>query len=244
MSLKSFAIILAIFGSLVIVNGQTPDAQTPSPSNMKLRDLPFQAGIDQQFLIRELARDLGLNVLFDPESFRVSRKTFLDLKNVTAARALDYVLLQNGFYFEEVGPKTILIANRFRGNSIPYIGAEVTILTVQLSEYFGVDGGVLINTVRESSPAFKAGLKAGDVIVEVEGISTKGPLTVVQKIIAQNAGEITLTIVRDRKRLSMRLTPKTEISSVGKIVAAGQNSSQNSRNSGWLPRRQMKPSRT
>lgn len=214
MSLKSFAIILAIFGSLVIVNGQTPDAQTPSPSNMKLRDLPFQAGIDQQFLIRELARDLGLNVLFDPESFRVSRKTFLDLKSVTAARALDYVLLQEGLYFEEVGPKTILIANRFRGNSIPQIGVGVTRLTVQLARYFGVEGGTLIDEIRENSPASKAGLKAGDVIVEVEGVSAKGPLTVIQNIIDKNAIEVTFTIVRDRKRISVPVALEKVVASV------------------------------
>lgn len=214
MSLKSFAIILAIFGSLVIVNGQTPDAQTPSPSNMKLRDLPFQAGIDQQFLIRELARDLGLNVLFDPESFRVSRKTFLDLKNVTAARALDYVLLQDGLYFEEVGPKTILIANRFRGNSIPQIGVGVTRLTVQLARYFGVEGGTLIDEIRENSPASKAGLKAGDVIVEMEGVSAKGPLTVIQNIIDKNAIEVTFTIVRDRKRISVPVALEKVVASV------------------------------
>ena len=214
MSLKSFAIILAIFGSLVIVNGQTPDAQTPSPSNMKLRDLPFQAGIDQQFLIRELARDLGLNVLFDPESFRVGRKTFLDLKNVTVARALDYVLLQDGLYFEEVGPKTILIANRFRGNSIPQIGVGVTRLTVQLARYFGVEGGTLIDEIRENSPASKAGLKAGDVIVEMEGVSAKGPLTVIQNIIDKNAIEVTFTIVRDRKRISVPVALEKVVASV------------------------------
>lgn len=214
MSLKLFVLILAIFGSVVIVNGQTPDAQAPSPSNIELRDLPFQAGIDQQFLIRELARDLGLNVLFDPESFRVSRKTFLDLKSVTAARALDYVLLQEGLYFEEVGPKTILIANRFRGNSIPQIGVGVTRLTVQLARYFGVEGGTLIDEIRENSPASKAGLKAGDVIVEMEGVSAKGPLTVIQNIIDKNAIEVTFTIVRDRKRISVPVALEKVVASV------------------------------
>jgi C-terminal processing protease CtpA/Prc len=49
--------------------------------------------------------------------------------------------------------------------SILRIGVGLTPLTEQLADYFGVVGGVLINNVRSDSPAFKAGLKAGDVIV-------------------------------------------------------------------------------
>ncbi len=52
----------------------------------KLRDLPFPSGVDLQFIIKELAKDLDLNVLFDQESFRQpGRKTYIELKNVTAA---------------------------------------------------------------------------------------------------------------------------------------------------------------
>ena len=52
-----------------------------------------------------------------------------------------------------------------------YLGIFHTGLTEALGEYFGVkDGhGVLISEVVEDSPAAKAGLKAGDVIVEVNG---------------------------------------------------------------------------
>lgn len=77
----------------------------------KLRDIPFPNGVDLQFIIKELARDLDLNVLFDVESFRAQgRKTNIDLKNVTAARALDYIFLQEGLFFQKVGPRTILVA--------------------------------------------------------------------------------------------------------------------------------------
>lgn len=77
----------------------------------KLRDLPFPNGVDLQFIIKELARDLDLNVLFDQTSFRQTRKTTIDLKNVTAAFALDCIFLQEGLFFQKVGPRTILIAN-------------------------------------------------------------------------------------------------------------------------------------
>ncbi len=79
----------------------------------KLRDLPFPSGVDLQFIIKELAKDLDLNVLFDSASFRqTGKKTYIDLKNVTAARALDYIFLQEALFFQKVGPRTILIANQ------------------------------------------------------------------------------------------------------------------------------------
>ena len=50
------------------------------------------------------------------------------------------------------------------------IGVSTETLTKQLADYFGAkDGGVLITSVTENSPAAKAGLKAGDVITAIDG---------------------------------------------------------------------------
>ena len=51
------------------------------------------------------------------------------------------------------------------------IGARTTPLTKQLGEYFGIaDGkGLLVKSVRKDSAAEKGGLRAGDVIVEIDG---------------------------------------------------------------------------
>ncbi|MGI8642023.1 MAG: secretin N-terminal domain-containing protein [Pyrinomonadaceae bacterium] len=75
----------------------------------KLRDLPFPGGVDLQYIIKQLAQELDLNVLFDSESFRQERKIKIELKNVTAAKALDYIFLQEGLFFQKVGPRTIMI---------------------------------------------------------------------------------------------------------------------------------------
>lgn len=90
------------------------DVQVPQKLE-KLRDLPFPSGVDLQFIIRELAKDLDLNVLFETESFRqAGRKVAIELKNVTAAKALDYIFLQEGLFFQKVGPRTILVASQQR----------------------------------------------------------------------------------------------------------------------------------
>ncbi len=89
-------------------NGVTIPAQME-----KLRDVVYPKG-DLQFLIKELSKDLDLNVLFDTESFRQKRDISIELRSVTAAKALDYIFLQENLFFQKVGPRTILIASNQR----------------------------------------------------------------------------------------------------------------------------------
>ena len=88
------------------------------------------------------------------------------------------------------------------------IGVGVTPLTKQLSDYFGVTSGVMINDVRADSPAAKAGLKAGDIIVEAEGKEVKSEMDVIRAIGEKKEGDVSLTIVRDRNRQTIRVTPE------------------------------------
>jgi general secretion pathway protein D len=72
---------------------------------------PFPGGVDLQTLIRDLARSLDLNVIFDAETFRQPQKINIELKGVTTAKALDYIFLQQNLFFQKVGPRTIMVAN-------------------------------------------------------------------------------------------------------------------------------------
>jgi serine protease Do len=51
-----------------------------------------------------------------------------------------------------------------------YVGADVNPVRTQLADYFGVKSGtgLLVESVDNPSPAWRAGLKAGDVVVKVE----------------------------------------------------------------------------
>ena len=91
------------------------------------------------------------------------------------------------------------------------IGVNLTPLTKQLGDYFGVtDGsGLLISSVRENSPAAKAGLKAGDVIVEADGKAVKSDRDLINVLTNKKEGDVELTIVRDRNRQTVRVTPET-----------------------------------
>ena len=88
------------------------------------------------------------------------------------------------------------------------IGISVTGLTKQLSDHYGIEGGVMINNVRENSPAAKAGLKAGDIIVEVEDKKIKGDVDLIRSIGEKKEGSVNLTIVRGGNRQTISVTPE------------------------------------
>jgi serine protease Do len=90
------------------------------------------------------------------------------------------------------------------------IGVAVEPLTKQLAEYFGVtDGkGLLISSVRENSPAARAGLKAGDVIVEADGKQLNRDLDLMRAVNEKKEGDVSLTIIRDKNRQTIRVTPE------------------------------------
>ncbi|MCA1564081.1 MAG: PDZ domain-containing protein [Acidobacteria bacterium] len=89
------------------------------------------------------------------------------------------------------------------------IGITTQNLTDQLANYFGVSGrdGLLVTSVAENSPASKAGLKAGDVVTEVDGTRLKNASELARALNRRDEGEVSLTVVRDRKTRTVKVTP-------------------------------------
>jgi serine protease Do len=86
------------------------------------------------------------------------------------------------------------------------LGVTVQELTGQLGEYFGASSGVLVTAVTDSSPARTAGLRAGDVITRVNGETVAHAVDLRQRL-GKTTGEVTLTIVRDRKEQTVTVAP-------------------------------------
>lgn len=87
-----------------------------------------------------------------------------------------------------------------------YIGVSLTELSDQLAAYFGAarNGGVLISEVSEDSPAEKAGLKAGDVIVEVNDEKVSDASDVSEIITDLKPGDkASLEILRDKRPMTV-----------------------------------------
>jgi C-terminal processing protease CtpA/Prc len=88
------------------------------------------------------------------------------------------------------------------------IGVKVEDLTEQLGDYFGVkDGeGALITEVEENEPAYKAGLKAGDVIVEADGKKIEDTGNLIDVISGKEKGDkVEIKVLRDRKPQSFNV---------------------------------------
>ncbi|MEY4122599.1 MAG: hypothetical protein RLZZ457_1437 [Pseudomonadota bacterium] len=100
-----------------------------------------------------------------------------------------------------------------------WVGVEPLELTPELAETFGLKQtqGVIITGVLQNGPAFKAGLKPGDVLVRVAGheVSTVGEL--LTQIASLTPGvSVQLDVVRRNQPLSLDVTPaqrpKTKVS--------------------------------
>ena len=91
------------------------------------------------------------------------------------------------------------------GSSV-YLGVYLQDLDADLADYFAVkeDEGVLILKVSEDSPAEKAGLKSGDVIVQVKGTEVHEAKDV-QEIIAdcEKGEKVDLQIIRHGKNMKV-----------------------------------------
>ena len=69
---------------------------------------------DLKGFIRQFAQELNLNVIFDRQSFTTPRTIDVNLQGVTTAKALDYVFLQEGLFFQKLDRRTILVADQAR----------------------------------------------------------------------------------------------------------------------------------
>lgn len=85
------------------------------------------------------------------------------------------------------------------------IGLEVESVSGQLADFFGVKQGVLVRSVVGKSPAEKAGLKAGDVIVKIAGTPVMTGREITGAVRAAK-GKIAFTVVRNKKEMNVEVS--------------------------------------
>jgi len=91
----------------------------------------------------------------------------------------------------------------------PWVGIGLQDLTEELMKSFGVKEkeGALISQVYEGSPAEKAGLKVGDVIVEIDGKKVKNSQDVVHEVLKREVDQqIRFEVIREAKRVEISVT--------------------------------------
>jgi serine protease Do len=90
------------------------------------------------------------------------------------------------------------------------LGVSVVELTDQLRAFFGVEDGkgALVATVEADSPAAKAGIRAGDVVVSVGERSVSSAMDVIAALRALEPGSrlVDVVVVRDRAKVTFAVT--------------------------------------
>jgi serine protease Do len=102
---------------------------------------------------------------------------------------------------------------RWVGGVQNYIGVSLQELTPELCEHFGVKEGrgLLVAKVLEDSPAEKAGLRVGDVIISADGERIERVNALQRLIQDKDKGEkITIEYVRDKKKKTVEIEVAAE----------------------------------
>jgi serine protease Do len=90
-----------------------------------------------------------------------------------------------------------------------WLGVSIQPITLELSKQFGTkdEKGALIGDVVEGSPAEKAGIQAGDIIVEFDGKAVMDPTSLRNSVAVSSPGKaVTLKILRDGKTITVNAT--------------------------------------
>jgi S1-C subfamily serine protease len=102
---------------------------------------------------------------------------------------------------EEVGSLGLALATGRRAVA----GAELTDITPGLSSYFGTDTGALVVRVAPESPAARAGLRDGDVILSVNGDEVEDVANLRWLLSRPDTRQFTLQVLRERSRVTIEL---------------------------------------
>ncbi|MFZ1684979.1 MAG: PDZ domain-containing protein [Candidatus Zixiibacteriota bacterium] len=110
-----------------------------------------------------------------------------------------------------------------------FIGVSMTDLTEQLGDYFGVKNGngVLVSDVDRDSPAEKAGIKAGDVIVAIDGEKVADSRDVRDLVQDRKVGTTaSIDVLRDHKPMTLKVQVEKRKSGnfFGYSYGSGKNS--------------------
>lgn len=105
-----------------------------------------------------------------------------------------------------------------------HLGVRLTDLSTELREHYGApkDSGVLVASVEDGSPADKAGIKVGDIIIAVDGRDVESPLALRRALRDKKDGDsVRVEALRGRGRQTFIATV-VEREGMAPLFAAGE----------------------
>lgn len=192
--LKEMDVIVAFNGQPVDGVEQFTRVVRETPPNRKVAIQIVRAGAPQTLTATTAARDAAhfaegaMPPMPELPQFPSMPRTPWD--EVSPMTKLNMASGMHPFFFEESAA-----------------GLQMEPLGGQLAEYFGVKEGVLVRAVAPESPAQKAGLKAGDIIVRLgdKPVRTPSDLTRPLRAGANRKAPFALKAVRNHKETSFTL---------------------------------------
>jgi len=156
--------------------------------------LTWNFGPEVDRALRESERGMR-GFLFDVPDFELR---FDDRNRDRMPRRFEYRMPDGVFRFPE--PGSGLPGSRRR------LGVTVQSITPELAEFFGAkNGGALVSSVTPDSAASKAGVKAGDLIVSLNGRGVSDSDDLLRELDGIE-GEVTIVVLRDKKQTTLKAT--------------------------------------
>ncbi|MGH7477490.1 MAG: PDZ domain-containing protein [Longimicrobiales bacterium] len=114
------------------------------------------------------------------------------------------------FHFDSAGPAQLggpaqLLRFHAELGRRAVAGAEYAPLNPELGEYFGASAGLLVLRVGEGTPAARAGLEPGDVIVRAGELAVRDVADLRELLVRSRGEVIDLQILRKQQRRQLRL---------------------------------------
>lgn len=111
-------------------------------------------------------------------------------------------VISNGQVFNSDGP-LVLAGKR------PFLGVSLVDLTSELREYYGApkSAGVLVGSVEKESPAERAGIRVGDVVLSIDGNDINSSMALRQALREKKEGDgVRIEVLRGRNRQTLVAT--------------------------------------
>ena len=117
------------------------------------------------------------------------------------------VVVRDGKVITDTGD--IVLDGVLLGGRRGYIGVSLIELTDDLREHYGApkNAGVLVGSVEDNSPAAKAGLKVGDIVISVDGKDIESQMDLRRAISDKKEGDTArIDVLRGRNRQTVVAT--------------------------------------
>lgn len=176
-------------------------------AGMKDKDIIVEIQGEKIYTSDQITRMLDLLRPEQEVNIKIWRKKeFKNLDLVLGEKEYhDYSFFTPGLESFRLGPSNVLMY-KYQDENGKWIGIQPRELNEQLLDSYGLKNGVMIEKVISETPAEKAGLKAGDIILKMDEMNIE-KINDIHEVVKNKEidEEVTIQIQRDKKQQQVRV---------------------------------------